>query len=181
MVSLIVFSCEKETSYSPQQDEKNPFKDKVAFNGFEFNNKKYETPRAFVEILGENDSLSADYDGYLTDGDYDRLLNTPRVKDYSVLVYFDLNSHSPSLTKLASGKYTFENSYVRKPGIFNLGSFIRIVDNNKTEELKIQSGTVQVEESNGYILLEYELVLLLYMESPLKGQYTGRVDLKNFR
>ncbi len=155
-------------------DDNNPFKDLVAFNGLEINEKKHETPNAFVEIWGENDSLSADYDGYLTDGEYDKLLNSPKIKDYSVMVYFDFNS--PSLTQLSPGKYIFENSTERKPNVFNSTSHIRLISDNKTELLKITSGTVQIDISKGYILVEYEL--LINNELPVKGQYTGLIELK---
>lgn len=141
----------------------------------ELKEKKYETPNAFVEIWSSNDTLSADYDGYLTDGAYDSRLNPPKIKDYTVIVYFDLNS--PSLSNLASGTYLFENTNERKPGIFNASSYIRIISNAKTELYNVTSGTVTIDEQKGYVLLEYELMVNKTVS--VKGQYTGRIELKS--
>jgi len=175
VISLFVFlSCE-ENSTSPITDENNPFKDKVGYNGLELKGKKYETPNAFVEIWSSSDTLSADYDGYLTDGTYDNHLNPPKIKDYSVIVYFDLNS--PSLSTLATGTYLFENTNEKKPGIFNASSYIRIISNNKTDLYNVTSGTVTIDEQKGYILLEYELMVNKTLS--VKGQYTGRIELKD--
>lgn len=170
---LLFLSCEKEKD-PILPDERNPFKDRVLFNGLVIDEKKYETPNAFLVIWGKNDSLSSDYDGYLTDGSFDKLSKDLRVKDYSIAVYFDFNS--PSLTKLAAGKYTFSNNTEKRPGIFNSESHIRIVTNNKTDFKKITSGSVIIEESMGFILIEYELVL--NKEYEVKGQYTGVIDLE---
>lgn len=171
-IFLIVISCEKEDDNLGIDN--NPFKDRIEYNGLEIDNVRYETPNAFLEIWGSNDSLSSNFDGYLTDGNYEKLINPPKVKDYSILVYFDLNS--PSLTKLAPGTYLFVNSNERIPGIFNAASHIRIILNNKTEQYNITSGTITVEENKGYILLEYELVLNKAFE--VSGQFTGLLDLK---
>ena len=80
ILSFLLLSCEKEQD-DTLIDDNNPFKDQVTYNGLDINNKKYETPFAFVETWGKNDSLSSDYDGYLTDGKYDKLLNAPKIID----------------------------------------------------------------------------------------------------
>jgi hypothetical protein len=170
---LLLLSCEKEDD-PILPDDRNPFKDRVSFNGLMIDEKKYETPNAFLVFWPSSDSLSSDFDGYLTDGNFDKSSNDLRVKDFSIAVYFDFNS--PSLTKLAAGKYSFISTNERKPGVFNSESQIRIYSNNKTEKLNITSGSVQIEENKGFILIEYELILNKVYE--VKGQYTGVIDLK---
>ena len=173
IIISLFYSCEKDIEPDLMVD-KNPYNDRVAFNGLEFLQEKFITPNAFVELWGMNDSLGSDYDGYLTDGKYDKLLNSPKIKDYSIIVYFDLNS--PSLFRLEPGTYTFDNSLERKPGIFNASSYIRTFSGNITELYKITSGSFYIEEKNGYILLEYELKV--NNDIPVKGQYTGLAELK---
>jgi len=170
----VFYSCE-ENSETPLPEEKNPFLNQVSFIGFELKEKKYETPSAYIEIWSSNDTLSANYDGYLTDGEYDSKLNPPKIKEYSVIVYFDLNS--PSLSELAEGTYLFENSNERKPGIFNASSYIRISSDNKTELYNVTSGTINIKEEKGFVLVEYELTV--NKEFPVRGQYTGVVEIKN--
>ena len=175
VISLFVFlSCE-ENSPSSITDKGNPFKDRISYNGLELKGEIYETPNAFIEIWTSSDTLSADYDGYITDGQYDNRLNPPKIKEYSVIVYFDLNSSS--LTNLATGTYLFENSNERKPGVFNANSYIRVISNNKTELYNVTAGTVTIEESKGYILFRYDLTI--NKELNVKGQYTGLIELKN--
>ena len=173
IIIFMFYSCEKDIE-SDLMADKNPFKDRGAFNGLEFLQEKYSTPNAFVEMWGINDSLSSDYDGYITDGKYDKLLNSPKIKDYSIMVYFDFNS--PSLSRLEPGIYNFDNSLERKPGIFNSSSHIRIISGNQTELYNITSGSIHLEEKNGYILMEYELKV--NNDIPVKGQYTGKAELK---
>jgi hypothetical protein len=172
LISVFMISCDKEMESTTEIDDANPFKDEVAFNGLTMDGSDYKTPNAFVLVWESSDTSSANFDGYFTDGEYNKLSNDLRVKEFSITVYFDLNS--TSLTKLSPGVYTFENNNVRKPGIFNSSSQIRTFIKNKTEKYNITDGTVTIKEKYGFILIEYNLILNGKIE--VSGQYTGPID-----
>ncbi len=170
----VLTSCEDK---APVVEEKeNPFKPEVGWNGFGLDGVPYATPNAIIEIFGENiDTLSSDYDVSFTDGTFSPLIRD--VFDYSILVYFDVNS--PALNELSTGTYYFENTPEREPN--KIVEAYVIISNDSTSTITkypIIEGIVQVSESNGFFLVEYSMKTVKEGKIvDLTGQYTGIFQL----
>ena len=70
----VLTSCEEK---KPVVEEKaNPFELEVGWNGFYLDGTSFNTPNAIIEIWGETDSLSADYDISFTDGTFSPIIRS---------------------------------------------------------------------------------------------------------
>ncbi len=169
----VLTSCEEK---KPVIEEKiNPFELEVGWNGFYLDGTSFDTPNAIIEIWGETDSLSADYDINFTDGTFNPIIRD--VFDYSILVYFDINS--PILDELSTGSYYFENTPEREPNKI-VEAFIQISNDSTLTTVKypVIEGLVEVSEANGYFLVEYLLKTVKDGEIvEVIGQYTGAFQL----
>ena len=149
----------------------NPFEGKVDWNGFAIGSKKYQTPFAILEIWGETDSMSADFDISLTDGAFNSDYRV--VSDYEIMVYFDINS--PSLDEISEGTYYIENTNERKPGII-VESYIMLSDKSGLQKYPVIEGSVDFQEQSGFIFLDYSLKIVKDREiTYVFGKYTGLV------
>ncbi len=170
---LFFTSCE-EDSVLQEEEKINPFLKDGNWNGFAIQNRVYETPNAIVEIWGENlDSLSSDFDIHLTDGNFNTQLRT--VHDYSVKLYFDLNS--PSLTKLSNGIYRYENTSARKPNNI-VEAYIEIQSDTRLFKYPVLEGEIQVESEGPFFKASYTILTMVNQyEELIEGQFTGSVVL----
>ena len=160
--------CDKQQT-NPQKPLVNPFTGLIEWNGFVFDTTRYQTPQAYLEDWGENlDSLSTDFDIKFTDGTFDSQLHD--VSNYSILVYFDANS--PSVDALSEGTYTVDRTHERKPGNI-VEAWIEIFSADQLERFKITSGTVNVQQKDGYTLITYDAIL--NNTHRINGQYSGKI------
>lgn len=171
----VLTSCEEETAIV--EEKENPFELEVGWNGFVFDGTSYDTPNAIIEFFGENiDTLTSNYDVSFTDGTYDPFYRV--VSDYSIFVYFDINS--PSVEELSTGIYYFKKTPDRIPNIIG-SAYIKVP--NKSSDIPyttylIEGGTVEVSEADGFFLIEYFLKTVKdggYVD--IIGQYTGVFQL----
>ena len=173
----VLTSCENEDSIPEKEEEENPFELEVGWNGFIMDETEFATPNAIIEIWGETDSLSADFDVYFTDGNFNPVYRT--VTDYSILIYFDANS--PSLDELSTGVYYFENSPDREPNKI-VEAYIIVSNDTSIDKYPIIAGTVEVSEKDGFFLVEY--LLKTNKDGQIidvVGQYTGIFQLVDQR
>ncbi|MCK4921401.1 MAG: hypothetical protein KAS71_10170 [Bacteroidales bacterium] len=167
----VLTSCENEDPIP--EDKINTSELEVGWNGFIMDETEYATPNAIIEIWGETDSLSSDFDIYFTDGTFNPQIRA--VSDYSLLIYFDANS--PSLDELSTGVYYFENTPERLPNKI-VEAYIEIINDTSIDRYQIIEGTVEVSENDGYFLLEYLLKTVKDQEIiDVVGQYTGLFQL----
>ncbi len=176
---LVLSSCEDERT-EPENTE-NPFEEEINWNGFVLQDNKYETPYAFIEIWGESiDSMSANFDIHLTDGNYNSEFRT--IQPSEILVYFDINS--PDLQSLGEGVYYYEDSEARIPGQIS-DAYITIINEKKDEyKYPVITGKVEFEEKQGFVMVKYELTTIVRNEGQtngsqviIKGKYTGLVTV----
>lgn len=169
----VLTSCENE---DPVPEEKeNPYELEVGWNGFIMDETEFATPNAIIEIWGETDSMSADFDIYLTDGIFNPLIRS--ISDYSILVYFDANS--PSLDELSTGVYNYDytDSPEREPNKI-VEAYIMIISDTSADKYQIIEGTIEVSEKDGFFLVEYILQANKDQEIiEVVGQYTGIFQL----
>lgn len=170
---LIFSSCEKEVEV-PGTKMTNPFLEEDLWNGFVIQDEKYETPNAIIEIWGENlDSLSSDFDIHLTDGIFN--IQQRSVQEYSVKLYFDLNS--PSLSRLSDGVYIYENTSARKPNNI-VEAYIEIHSDGRIIKYPVLEGEVHIESSGLFFKANYTILTMVNRsEEFIEGQFTGSVVL----
>ncbi len=161
MLVLAGTACEK--SEDPDPEKENPFKLEAGENGFSMGESDYPTPFAFIELWGETDDQSANFDVTFTDGAYDSYLR--KVTDYDIKVYFDVNS--PNLDILDTGQYYIDGDFTREPYRI-VEAYIEEISDNKTNKYPVLSGTVNVSEKDGFYKVEYDLEI---------GHSTGRLNV----
>ncbi len=160
--------CKKQP-VDPSDPAPNPYTGLIGWNGFVFDTTRYQTPNAYVENWGENlDSLSADFDIKFTDGIFDSKLHD--VRDYTIMVYFDVNS--PSSNHLSDGTYVVELTRERKPRNI-VEAWIELSAGDKIFKFMVTEGTVNIEQKDGYMLITYDAVL--NNANRITGQYTGKI------
>jgi hypothetical protein len=172
VLAVFAISCEKSDD-QPNANSVNPFIDQADSNGFSFQNTWYNTPFGILEIWGENNEESADFDLKFSDSN----ILTENIDSF-IMVYLDLNS--PDLTKLSEGIYYFQSSLERTPNSM-VDAYI-IFKNNKTTKLQILNGEAEVKNEGLFFLIKYNLeTIILDDNTPTKiniiGQYSGRFDV----
>jgi len=172
-ILLAANSCESDDP-SPEK-KSNPFEMEVGWNGFVVDETEFETPNAIIEFYGENlDSLTSNFDVSFTDGTFDPEYRV--IDNHSILVFFDVNS--PSLESLSSGIYYFEDTPDREPNIINK-AYIQISTETTIIKYPVITGTVEVKSIDGYILIEYLLIVAKDGKTDVEvvGQYTGAFQI----
>jgi hypothetical protein len=173
--AVCAISCKKSDN-QPITDPGNPAIDQPDSNGFLYQNTWYKTPFGILEIWGENNAKSADFDLRFTNGTYQY---PSIINEDSVLVYLDMNS--PEITNLSEGKYFIQSSQERTPNSI-VEAYILLKDERATIKLPILGGEVEVKREGFLFLISYDLTTFISenketIEVHIKGQYSGKFDI----
>ncbi len=169
----LLTACKKESPDRIVDDARIPQLG-TSWDGCSFRDTLFTTPKAFIEIWGINlDSLSANFDLSFTDGSYNSLLR--RVDDYSVKLYFDVNS--PSFNMLSSGKYLIQDIDSRYP--YNVvEAYLLFIQSGKTFKYPVTTGFIELGMNKDEFLVRYDLSAFVNgIETPISGQYSGSVSV----